>query len=150
VTTADEPQPVPPPQPPGTPSPGTHRVLRRSRDDRVVAGVCGGLGRYLGVDSVLLRIAFVILAVLGGSGILLYLLAWIVLPEERPGDELGAAAPSQASAGAFRLIVGGGLIALGAALLADRILPGWIDDKYVWPLVLIVIGIAVLTRGPRG
>lgn len=52
------------------------RLLRRSRDDRVIGGVCGGLGRYLGVDPVLLRIAMVILAIAGGGGILIYLVAW--------------------------------------------------------------------------
>jgi phage shock protein C len=46
------------------------RLLRRSRDDRVIAGVCGGLGRYLQVDPVLLRIALVILTVSGGLGVL--------------------------------------------------------------------------------
>jgi phage shock protein C len=51
------------------------RLLRRSREDRVIAGVCGGLGRYLEVDPVLLRIALVILTVSGGLGVLLYLVA---------------------------------------------------------------------------
>ena len=74
-------------------------VLRRSRDDRVIAGVCGGLGRYFGIDPVILRLVFVVLLLAGGSGILLYGVGWIAIPEERPGDELGAARP-RASAGA--------------------------------------------------
>lgn len=56
--------------------------LRRSRSDRVVAGVLGGLGRRLGVDPLLLRIATVVLAVFGGIGIMLYAAAWLLLPAE--------------------------------------------------------------------
>ncbi|HZD79229.1 MAG TPA: PspC domain-containing protein, partial [Actinomycetota bacterium] len=62
---------VPPPPPPPPPSRQPTRSLRRSRSDRVIAGVCGGIGWYLGVDPVLIRIAFVVLTVAGGSGVLL-------------------------------------------------------------------------------
>ena len=73
---------------------GETRLLRRSRTDKVIGGVCGGLGRYLGVDPVLLRIAFVVLAVAGGSGILLYIVAWILIQEEAEGDQLVGTPPS--------------------------------------------------------
>jgi phage shock protein C len=63
------PGPEPPPPPPPPPD-GGQRVVRRSRSERVVAGVCGGIGRYLGVDPVLLRIAFVILALANGLGVI--------------------------------------------------------------------------------
>ncbi|HLF28051.1 MAG TPA: PspC domain-containing protein [Anaerolineae bacterium] len=56
--------------------------LYRSRTDRMLGGVCGGLGRYFGVDPSLIRLVFVLLFVFGGSGFLLYLILWIVLPEE--------------------------------------------------------------------
>src|SRR5512144_2568126 len=65
----------------GAPTPVRH-VLTRSRDDRVVAGVCGGVGRYLGVDPVLFRVLLPVLAVFGGSGIVLYALGWLLIPEE--------------------------------------------------------------------
>jgi phage shock protein C len=71
------------------------RLLRRTRDDRVIGGVCGGLGRYLGIDPVLMRIAFVILAFAGGGGILVYLVAWVLIPVERPGEDLGTARPEE-------------------------------------------------------
>ena len=54
--------------------------LRRDLDDRVVGGVCAGLGRRLGIDPVILRVAFVALAAAGGSGIVLYALAWLLIP----------------------------------------------------------------------
>jgi phage shock protein PspC (stress-responsive transcriptional regulator)/FtsH-binding integral membrane protein len=57
-------------------------VLRRSRTDRVAAGVSGGLGRYFGVDPVLFRVLFATSAFFGGAGLLAYLLAWVAIPDE--------------------------------------------------------------------
>jgi phage shock protein C len=54
--------------------------LRRSTDDKVVAGVCGGLGRYFGVDPLFFRLAFVVLAIGGGSGVLLYIVGVVDHP----------------------------------------------------------------------
>jgi phage shock protein PspC (stress-responsive transcriptional regulator) len=59
--------------------------LVRSRSDRRIAGVCGGLARYFGIDPVLVRIAFVITAFMG-FGILAYIVLWIALPEGEPGE----------------------------------------------------------------
>lgn len=63
---------------------GTKR-LYRLRDGRVVAGVCAGLAAYFGGDPTLVRLAFALLTVFGGAGILLYLCAWVVMPEEGEG-----------------------------------------------------------------
>ncbi len=56
--------------------------LYRSRTDRVLAGVCGGIGNYLGVDPVVVRLLWAISALFMGTGILAYIVAWIVIPEE--------------------------------------------------------------------
>ena len=56
--------------------------LYRSRSNRQVAGVCGGLAQYFNLDVTLIRILFVVLAVLGGSGLLLYVAMWIIVPNE--------------------------------------------------------------------
>jgi phage shock protein C len=126
------------------PSPQT-RMLRRSSEDRIIAGVCGGLGRYLGVEPILLRIVFAVLAIAGGSGVLLYVLCWIFVPSERPGDQVG---PIRSMPGATgRILAGTGLIALGTILLLDRIWP-WFD-RVIGPITLIAIGIAVLVWGTR-
>lgn len=58
-----------------------HR-LYRSRDDKLIAGVCGGLGKYLNIDPVIIRIILVVLFFTVGSGILIYLIAWILIPLE--------------------------------------------------------------------
>jgi phage shock protein C len=120
------------------------KLLRRSREDRVIAGVCGGLGRYLGVDPVLLRIAFVVLAVTGGAGLLLYLVALIVIPEQREDEDLG---PAPEARGDLWMYVGIGLIALGSVLLVDQLVP-WFD-RVMAPLVLVALGIGIVYRGLR-
>ncbi|GAB4478064.1 MAG: hypothetical protein Kow00124_22030 [Anaerolineae bacterium] len=61
------------------------KKLMRSSTDKMVAGVCGGLAQYLNVDPVLVRVAFVILALAGGPGLLLYIILWIVMPEDVSG-----------------------------------------------------------------
>jgi phage shock protein PspC (stress-responsive transcriptional regulator) len=65
------------------------RMLYRSRTDRWIAGVCGGLGAYFNVDSNALRVAFVLLAVWQGFGVLLYLLIMLIVPDE-PLPEIAA------------------------------------------------------------
>ena len=56
------------------------RRLYRSQEDRVVAGVCGGLAEYFNLDPVIIRIALLVLSLLRGSGLLLYIIAWILIP----------------------------------------------------------------------
>jgi phage shock protein PspC (stress-responsive transcriptional regulator) len=87
-TPPTDPQATPPPEPdpPPQPPPGPKR-LERSGSDRMVSGVCGGIARYLGVDATLVRIVAVALAVVGGTGLVLYLAALLLMPEE------GATAP---------------------------------------------------------
>jgi len=69
------------------PSSGTKRLVRR-KDGRLVAGVCAGLAAYFGADPTLVRLAFAVLTVFGATGILLYLLAWVVIPEESSGASI--------------------------------------------------------------
>jgi phage shock protein C len=67
-------QPLPPPVPPARPQ------LRRSSTKKMVGGVCGGLADYSGIDPLLWRVGFVALTLAGGSGILVYLLLWVLMP----------------------------------------------------------------------
>ena len=124
--------------------------LYRSRDDRVIAGVAGGIARHLGVDPVLVRLAAVALALTGGSGILAYLIAWVIIPEA-PGSEEDAyratrATPSPAS-GRTRMIVGFVLVVVGVALLAQWAIPSF--DEFFWPMVVIASGAALLIHGAK-
>lgn len=125
----EEPSPVP-----------DERLLRRSTTDKVIGGVAGGLGRYLGLDPVLLRIAFVLLAVFGGSGVLLYTIGWIAIPEEKPTDSVGG--PPATSQGNAAVVFGIVLVALGAFLLVRELIPD--VNRFIGPVVLIGIGAALL------
>lgn len=60
-------------------------ALSRSRDERWIAGVCGGLARVSGLAPWLWRVLFTLLALFGGSGVVAYVLLWIFLPEDPPG-----------------------------------------------------------------
>ena len=66
------------------------KALRRSHVDRKLAGICGGIARYLDTDPVFIRVAWVILSIVPGSillGVLAYVVAWIIVPEAEPGSE---------------------------------------------------------------
>lgn len=58
------------------------RKLYRSKTNRKLAGVCGGLAQYFNIDATVIRVLFVVLAILGGSGLVLYLALWIIVPKE--------------------------------------------------------------------
>jgi phage shock protein PspC (stress-responsive transcriptional regulator) len=156
--TAPEPLPQPEPDASIDPAAATHdappppagaRRLERSRDDRVLAGVCGGLGEYFGVDAVLIRIAALVLLFAGGAGALLYLIGWIAMPEA-PETRVGAATGGtpthrpERTSGAVAL--GLLFVALGAFFLVDEIWSDFLAWKYIWPIVLIAVGAAVLLR----
>ncbi len=56
--------------------------LYRSRKDKILAGICGGVGKYLDIDPIIIRLIFIVLLLTVGSGILIYLIAWIIIPLE--------------------------------------------------------------------
>ena len=154
----------PPPwaPPPSSPSP-VRPPLRRSRTDKVIGGVNGGLAEYTGIDSLLWRVGFVALALAGGSGVLVYLLLWLLMPS---GPEGAAAAPGH-SVPAVRVPAGPRspvpgvtlavlLILMGALALVTRF-TGW-DVGAVGFLgtALLVVGAGLVAtafvrgRGSRG
>lgn len=118
-------------------------LLRRSSTDKVIAGVAGGLGRYLGVDPVVIRIALVVFALSGGAGVLLYIIAWIAIAEERPGEVPPATRPDRNNGA---IILGAVLLVAGGLLFAERLLPNF--SSFMGPLVLVGLG-AALVLGAR-
>lgn len=117
-------------------------ALRRDPDRRWIGGVCSGIAGALGVEPMVVRIAFVVAGLAGGLGVVVYLVAWFALPAER-GEERPPAAR-----GVLAVALGVSLLCL-AALLAMRGLGIWFGDAVVWPLVLVAGGIALLWRRGR-
>lgn len=118
--------------------------LRRSRSERLLGGVAGGIAAYFDIDPVLVRLAFVVLAIAGGSGILIYLLAWLIVPEEQ-GDAI--ASRSGVDGDTARLLIGGALIAIGGVVLAEQIIPSF--TRYFIPIALITGGAIVIMGAKR-
>jgi signal transduction histidine kinase len=125
------------------------KVLRRDRDNRWLGGVCAGISRRYGIDLWLVRFAFVAATAAGGVGVVLYGLAWLVIPA---ADSRTAAAPAtRAPTGraAVEVALGTGLLVI-SALLAFRALGIWFSDALVWPLVLVASGGALIWRQSLG
>ena len=122
------------------------RRLERSRTDRKVAGVAGGLAQYFDLDPIIFRIGFIILTVLGGSGLLVYVAGWLILPEEGK-DESIAAEVLRTRRERPWAVIGLGLLALaGLILVGNKDL--WPSGDGVW-VVLAVVGAIILWRQRR-
>jgi len=139
--------------------------LYRSETDKIIAGVAGGLGRYFTVDPVLVRIIFILLTLFHGSGILIYLILWIILPRESQLDNQTITHESvkrnlhemrdhmKNFASNFhtdeknntRMAIAGIIIILGIIFLLDNFgLGDWFDLGRLWPIILIAVGIAMI------
>lgn len=135
--------------------------LYRSEEERILGGVAGGLADYFDADPVIVRLLWVVTVLLGGTGVLAYLVLWIVLPpysriygEHDPAD--GPVGHPVRQAGTQRmpvrtdLIFGGILVVLGGLMLIGNMNfgPGWNIFGRLWPLLLIAPAAAMVA--PRG
>jgi signal transduction histidine kinase len=134
-------------------APGHPPRAFRSTEDRWVGGVAAGLARHLGTDAFKVRVAFVLLALLGGFGLMLYAGLWLLLPTdthlEQTAPGLEAATRQGRRRGKQRRLqdvgplVAVGAVALGLAVLAQHVVGG---SVLFWPVLLGVVGLAVLWR----
>jgi len=140
--------------------------LERSRTNRVIGGVCGGLGEYLDIDATFVRVAMVLLG-FGGVGILIYIVLLFLMPQpgERtpfvrpaadaaaPGDPSAPVVPAvvdPAAAERRRYAVGILLVAVGAIFMLGNL--GFfrgLEWKYIWPLVIIAFGVYLIAQRTR-
>ena len=134
--------------------------LFRSQEDRMIAGVAAGLAKYFNVDVIFVRLLWVLAAFAGGSGVLAYIVAWIIIPEEGKvftgSSEGGTGEDERFRTSDFseamdrrRRYAGLVLIGLGLFFLARRFLPHLLFD-YSWPILLIIIGLFLLLRDRKG
>jgi len=143
--------------------------LYKSRKNKMLAGVCGGIAEYFDVDPVLVRIIFIVFTIFGGFAVLAYIIGAIIIPFPplEPGEVAATssaapaqpppAAPSASAHNNGALIVGVILMVLGAYFLMRNI-PlfhdfywwlHWHIHDYIVPAILIMIGTALLIKGTR-
>jgi len=112
--------------------------LYRTTENRVLAGVAGGLGNHFGVDPTWVRAAFAAAMVPWGAGLVIYAVLWIMLPEEPAPGEAAVRAPLATEQP--RMVAGIALICLGLVLLWWKVLV-WLSFKIVLPVAFIAMGI---------
>lgn len=144
--------------------------LYRSEVDKKLGGVCGGLGEYFDIDSTIIRLVVILTFFMGGVGIPLYLIAWVIIPanpyqsgayggstnvvdEMRDSvQDIGNSAQSFAAdirridPGRRKRYIGIGLIVLGVIFLMDQWFPYFFDWGRMWPIIFIIIGLAIILR----
>lgn len=128
------------------------RLLRRHSTNRVIGGVAGGLADYFNIDPLLIRIGFVGLIMFGGAGLVLYLIAWLLLPAEGQGASMlegffRRLGLTPGRIGRIVLIVG--FVALFLSIIggADLSFPAWGErPSGLWAAAVIVLGILLIRR----
>jgi phage shock protein C len=123
--------------------------LVRTQNDRMIGGVCGGLGRYLNLDSTLVRLAFVLFTLAGGAGVLIYLILLIVMPlDTAPGNAVNyTAADDGERQRRTSMLVGGGFVLVGLWYLLGHVPAlAWLSLGNLWPLLLIAVGVWIIVN----
>lgn len=138
--------------------------LYRSYNDKILAGVCGGLGEYFDIDPVIIRVLFIVAVIFGGGGFLAYIILWIVIPQkpfklpefnQKSSNETNLNTEQSTDDNSIKnyviekrkmsknYFVGGILIFLGVMFLLDNYVPKFSFYDF-WPIILIGIGFALI------
>jgi phage shock protein C len=147
--------------------------LYRSTTDKMLGGVCAGLGKYLNIDISIVRLFFIVLTMVGGLGPLLYLVLWVVVPPENhvvepgqsgnlDGEELkeragmvrddfvnAVSSPNQNVA----KYIGIALVLMGGFLILKQMNVSWLswlNSGVIWAALILAAGVALLVRGTHG
>ncbi|NEM04903.1 PspC domain-containing protein [Geodermatophilus normandii] len=150
--------PFPPPTPSLEPPPPVRPTLRRSREDKMVGGVAGGLAEYSGVDPLLWRVGFVALTLAGGTGVLVYVLLLLLMPRapRRTAVDGAPTQPPGPRSPVAGLTVAGLLIAVGLMVLVTRYTDLEPGPRGFLATALLVVGLGLVAsavtraRAPRG
>jgi signal transduction histidine kinase len=117
-------------------------TLQRSRSDRLIAGVAGGVAQHLGVDPVFVRLAFLALGLALGFGVVVYVLLWILAPAE-PVGSAASAAPRRIPRPSSREVLGGVLL-IGGILVILWFIGVRFSETIAWPVTIAAVGFAIL------
>lgn len=115
--------------------------LYRSNENKMIAGIAGGLAEYFGVDPVLIRLIWIISIFFGGAGIFAYLIGWLIIPEGESDAEQEANEVGMQGVGLILIIV-------GIAFLLRNLIPIPFA-RFFWPLALVALGIFLLWRADQ-
>lgn len=127
------------------------KKLYRSREDKIIGGVCGGLAKYFDVDPTLIRILAVVSIFINGIGIIAYIIAWIIVPlepsnsnrTEDVSDEEIRVLTTRDKVQRRRIAGGLILVVIGGVFLMYAYIP-WFGLRKLWPLILIAIGLVII------
>jgi len=125
--------------------------LYRSRREKMIAGVCGGIAEYLNIDPSIVRLIWVLLTLLGGSGILLYVVAWFIIPLN-PYHIISENAPPPPQQSNSSSVMGIVMIFLGSAFFLKNLLEfTWWTFWHFWGIsaiaaIMIIIGVLLVTK----
>lgn len=142
------------------------KKMQRSATDKKLGGVCAGIAAYLGVDVTIIRVAFVIGTLAWGATLLLYVILWMVMPEENlyyssynsfygtqtgttdssPDNHTQSTTDIKQKTSSMTIPVGIIMIIFGAIMLAANFIPQ-IDFTDLFPLVIVAIGIILIMNG---
>ena len=142
--------------------------LYRSKKDCVIGGVCGGIAEYFDVDPTLIRLLAVLVFFLGGSGIIAYIVGWIIIPQNPNGNAEGNSENKEETKGKIKkaeenlleekskgnsernrnIILGIILIIVGLVFMGTTLFPWitWIAWGTFWPVIIIVVGLVIMIR----
>ncbi|NLY71587.1 MAG: PspC domain-containing protein [Clostridiales bacterium] len=124
------------------------KKLYRSRNNRVLLGVCGGFGEYFDIDPVIVRLLLVVFTLMGGAGIIAYIIAAIVIPDISKDPDYSVDYEQVSRGSNDRkgpIVLGIILILLGAFLLFRNYIP-WIPREIVLAVILIAAGIYFIIK----
>ncbi|CAH2214415.1 PspC domain-containing protein [Tepidibacter aestuarii] len=130
-----------------------NKKVYRSLDDRVLAGVCGGLAKYFDIDSTIVRVLWILGFFAGGLGIFAYIICAVIIPQEsfceynmnkQKYDE-GISRYDKERSRKNKVLLGIILILLGLFSLIDEYLY-WVRIEKLWPIIFIVIGICIIVK----
>lgn len=146
-----------------------NKQLYRSRVNKKIAGVCGGIAEYFNIDPTIVRLVWVLFTITYGIGFLAYIVAVIIIPEGRnesfdynqgqnQKQDQNQTGNSQdwhenehrerAGFDSFRgrIVLGGALVVIGILLLGSLYMP-WLDMRHFWPIIVIAFGVLLLISG---
>lgn len=145
------------------------KKLYRSKTDRIIFGVCGGLGEYFEIDSLVIRLLFLLLTITGGAGIILYIVMAIIIPVEgrkekekkekaedgvkeveEKAEELVDGIKHRKWHAETKSVIGFIIVLIGLNILFEQVFKFnplyWINWGVVWSLIIIIIGIRLFSR----